>query len=137
MSKRAMLEGPSRLTQALQHLRTKPSLELSPTVRGLRIKYAFRNDHFGARYFVRESLPRIRYANPKLDVKIERLKKTIEDQWEPELEVIFSTGPKKMINPQGKQSSEILEELMSIAGGPQWLEWKAEHAKERKKRTAS
>ena len=41
--------GPSKLSQALAQLNAQPKLTLN-ALKSLRISYAFRNDHFGARY---------------------------------------------------------------------------------------
>ena len=41
------------------------------------------------RHFVKEELRRIRYANPQLNVAVNMPKKTIQDDWKPELVVEF------------------------------------------------
>ena len=99
--------GPSKLSQALAQLNAQPKLTLN-AIRSLRLSYAFRNDHFGARYgvanmervrndqcsfyrhFAKDFLPRIRYANPMLDIRVEKPKKTPQEAWRPAMEVEFS-----------------------------------------------
>ena len=99
--------GPSKLSQALAQLNTQPKLTLNAT-RSLRLSYAFRNDHFGARYgvanlerilngqrsfyrhFAKDYLPRIRYANPALNIQVEKARKTPQEAWRPAMEVEFS-----------------------------------------------
>jgi len=88
--------------------------------------YAQRNDHFGARHFVKEDLPRIRYANPTIDIKVNKLPKVPGESWEPKMELKLRGGQTKTINLDGKWSTSIFEELMSIAGGEHWQEWKKE-----------
>lgn len=39
------------------------------------------------RHFVKEDLPRIRYANPDLNIKVTKLRKTPEERWDPEMQV--------------------------------------------------
>ena len=92
---------PSRLSEILAHLKKDPKPQLR-NIKGLKITYAYRNDHWGARcvhlraftghvlnicprHFVKDELPRIQYANPKLDIVVNKLPKTKEDDWKPEL----------------------------------------------------
>lgn len=42
-------------------------------------------------HFLKEELPRIRWANPTLDIEVEKVPKTIKEAWKPELELRFST----------------------------------------------
>lgn len=98
--------GPVRLAKLLSHLNASPKLSLSG-LKKLKLSYAFGNDHFGARsvltfsiritnfqypphsHFVRENLPKIRFDNPNLDIEVERMKKTAEERWRPEMELEF------------------------------------------------
>ena len=41
------------------------------------------------RHFVKEELPRIRWANPLLDVAVHKVPKTREDTWAPQATVEF------------------------------------------------
>ena len=45
---KAAVQGPSKLSKILQHLNAKPKLNLTG-VKSLKLSYAFRNDHFGAK----------------------------------------------------------------------------------------
>ena len=47
--------GPSRLSQILQKLKAEPKPVLAPSLRSLKLTYAKRNDHFGARCVRRSS----------------------------------------------------------------------------------
>lgn len=40
-------------------------------------------------HFVRETLPKIRFDNPNLEIEVERVKKTKEERWRPEMELEF------------------------------------------------
>ncbi|KAJ4485348.1 hypothetical protein J3R30DRAFT_3438960 [Lentinula aciculospora] len=115
--------GPSRLSKVLDILKSEPKLSLSG-VRSLRLSYAYKNDHFGARHFVKEELPRIRYANPNLKVEVEKVPKAKEEHWKPEMELQLDNGSIKTINMHDKWSTTILQELLDISGGEPWRKWK-------------
>ncbi|TFK71728.1 hypothetical protein BDN72DRAFT_837307 [Pluteus cervinus] len=125
MSRKQALQGPSRLSKILTHLEASPRLAL-PQLKALRVSLAFQNDHFGARHFVKEQLPRIRWANPTLDIQVERALKTEKQQWKPEMELVFTNGQQKTIDIHEKWSTTIVKELMEVAGGDPWKKWKAE-----------
>ena len=40
-------------------------------------------------HFVRQNLPKIRFDNPNLEIEVERVKKTKEERWRPEMELEF------------------------------------------------
>lgn len=42
------------------------------------------------RHFLKEELPRIRYANPTIDIHVEKVNKTKEEKWKSEIELEFS-----------------------------------------------
>ena len=42
------------------------------------------------RHFVKEDLPRIRYANPAIDIEVTKMLKSKEDTWKPEMLVELS-----------------------------------------------
>lgn len=92
-------------------------------------------------------MPRIQYTNPNIKIKVNRLKKTKEENWDPELElhfrashnwlqlVIFDSiihvhvrlsgdGKEQKLSLADKRSSDIFVELMNLAGGIQWDRWK-------------
>lgn len=39
------------------------------------------------RHFVKNDLPRIRYANPRLEIEVDKIPKTKEESWKPEMTV--------------------------------------------------
>ena len=41
----------------------------------------------GCRHFVKNDLPRIRFLNPKVNIEVDKPRKTREETWKPELEV--------------------------------------------------
>ncbi|KAJ3811777.1 hypothetical protein F5876DRAFT_64519 [Lentinula aff. lateritia] len=118
-----VLVGPSHLSKVLVLLKSEPKLSLFG-VRSLKLSYAFRNDHFGARHFVKEELPRIKYANPNLKIEVDRVLKTKEEHWRPEMELQLDNGSIKTINMHDKWSTTILQELLDISGGDPWTKWK-------------
>ena len=44
-------------------------------------------------HFLKEDLPRIRYANPKIDIRVNKLVKTKDETWQPELVLEFCSSP--------------------------------------------
>ncbi|TFK28348.1 hypothetical protein FA15DRAFT_665310 [Coprinopsis marcescibilis] len=123
--KSAAAQAPSKLSKILTHLNASPRLQLEG-VKSLRMSYAFRNDHFGARHFAKEQLPRIRWANPSLDIQVEKAKKLVTEEWSPELEIEFTNGTQKTLSLSDKWSTTIVAELMELAGGAPWKLHKAE-----------
>ncbi|TEB18983.1 hypothetical protein FA13DRAFT_1698251 [Coprinellus micaceus] len=121
---KAAAQGPSKLSKILQHLKAKPQLNLTG-VKSLKLSYAFRNDHFGARHFAKEDLPRLRWANPSIDIQVERIPKTVEQEWRPELAIQFENGKSTTLNLENKFSKTILRAVMDAAGGKAWEEHKA------------
>jgi len=99
-------------------------------------------------HFLKEDLPRIRYANPKLDIQVNKLVKSKDETWSPELVLEFGSslfptdscvsvlifsfhladGRKQNFNLHNKWSSAIFQELMDTAGGNSWTRWKTERA---------
>ncbi|KAH9045816.1 hypothetical protein EDB84DRAFT_1413807 [Lactarius hengduanensis] len=119
------LPGPSRLSKILQNLNRAPRPTLAG-VKSITLTLAQRNDHFGARHFLKEEMPRIRYANPKIDIQVNKLPKAKEEAWKPELVLEFSDGRKQDFDIHNKWSSRIFEEIMESAGGNSWTRWKTE-----------
>ncbi|KAJ7219974.1 hypothetical protein GGX14DRAFT_584885 [Mycena pura] len=117
--------GPSALSRLVAHLKAPPKLSL-PHIRSLRLTLAARNDHFGARYFLKEQLPRIRYANPDLEIHVRKMAKRPKDEWRPELQLSFHDGKTQSMNLHAKWSSTIVRELMDTAGSLAWARWKTE-----------
>ncbi|KAJ7236007.1 hypothetical protein C8J57DRAFT_1144845 [Mycena rebaudengoi] len=122
--------GPSALSQIVAHLRAPPRLAL-PNIAELRLTLAARNDHFGARHFLKEQLPCIRFANPQLKIHVEKRNKTPKDEWRPELELQFRDGTAHTLSLHAKWSTAILTELMDTARSPTWERWRAEAARTR------
>ncbi|KAH9036604.1 hypothetical protein EDB85DRAFT_2288145 [Lactarius pseudohatsudake] len=139
------LPGPSRLSKILQNLNRAPRPTLTG-VKSITLTLAQRNDHFGARHFLKEEMPRIRYANPKIDIQVNKLPKAKEEAWKPELVLEFCSssfttlcllypksynsnvadGRKQDFDIHNKWSSRIFEEIMESAGGNSWTRWKTE-----------
>jgi hypothetical protein len=44
-------------------------------------------------HFLKEDLPKIRYANPKIDIQVNKLVKIKEETWQPELVLDFCSSP--------------------------------------------
>ncbi|KAI1790489.1 hypothetical protein LXA43DRAFT_1095438 [Ganoderma leucocontextum] len=121
------IPGPSRLSRILAHLTQEPRPFL-PNLKSLKLTYAYRNDHFGARHFVKEDLPRIQYANPAADIRVNKLPRTKLDTWKPEIVVETKNGTTHKLDVEGKWSSAIYTELMDLTAGSWWQKWKQQQA---------
>lgn len=122
---------PSHLFKVLQNLNTGPRLALDRNLRAIRLRMV-KDEHVGARHFVKEELPRIRWTNPALDIQVVKVgARTRERQGEqqdevmkevvrPTMEVEYENGTIKTIDMSNKWSTTITKELMDIAGGDAW-----------------
>ncbi|EIN13276.1 hypothetical protein PUNSTDRAFT_128963 [Punctularia strigosozonata HHB-11173 SS5] len=119
------LSGPTQLSKVLAFLTRDPKPTLN-AVSSLRLTYAARNNHWGARHFVKEDLPRIRYANPNVDIAVNKVQAGLEDVVRPELVIERRNGTKETISMDSKHSTKIFEELMNKAGGANWERWCAD-----------
>ncbi|KIM51256.1 hypothetical protein SCLCIDRAFT_1224696 [Scleroderma citrinum Foug A] len=117
---------PSNLSKVVQQLTTGPRLTLNG-LRRISLNLAVRNGHAGARHFVKEQLPRIRWANPLLDIHMINTPKKGEDELpvHPELLVEHENGVSKTIDMSKKWSTAIVKELMDLAGGDPWKSYKS------------
>ncbi|KAG9310381.1 hypothetical protein JVU11DRAFT_9516 [Chiua virens] len=115
---------PSHLSRVLEHLNAGPRLALTG-LRRISLTYAAKNDHMGARHFVKEKLPRIRWANPLLEIAVHRVPKTREETWAPHATVEFEDGKTSTIDLSNKWSTTIAKELMDLAGGDPWKAYKS------------
>jgi len=79
----------------------------------------------GARHFVKEELPRIRWANPLLDIAVQKVPKTRDDTWPPQATIEFQDGTTSTIDMSNKWSTTIAKELMDLAGGEPWKTYKS------------
>jgi len=59
---------------------------------------------FEYRHFLKEDLPRIRFANPNLDIQVQQAKKTEQEKWRPEIELELGASS---INNLSKFPSDI------------------------------
>ncbi|KAG9003756.1 hypothetical protein FRB90_011130 [Tulasnella sp. 427] len=107
---------PTSLAKALAHLTKQPQPKVSPKLRSLSLTFAKRNAHYGARYFAKEELPRVSYANPNLKVSVERKEHLLDSPWAPKLRAEFADGTKATIDMTKKRSTAILEELLNLGG---------------------
>ncbi|PIL30775.1 hypothetical protein GSI_06943 [Ganoderma sinense ZZ0214-1] len=121
------IPGPSRLSRVLAHLTQEPRPFL-PNLKSLKLTYAYRNDHFGARHFVKEDLPRIQYANPAVNIQVNKLDRTKIDSWKPEMIVETKNGVTHKVNMEGKWSTAIYNELMELTAGSWWQKWKQQES---------
>ena len=115
------LPGPSRLSQALLRLKAAPRLELSG-LKKLRVTFGAKEMNPGTRHFLKEELPRIRYANPALEIEVDQQKDAMP---QPSLTVEQGDGSTAVIAMEKKWSSVIVKELMDLAGGDAWQQHKA------------
>ncbi|OCB89219.1 hypothetical protein A7U60_g3585 [Sanghuangporus baumii] len=117
--------GPSRLSQVLKNLNRHPKPVL-PSLKTLKLTLAARNDHFGARHFIKEDLPRIQYTNPGMQIQIDKIPRSVGDTWRAEMLLEFKNGSRTTMDVSDKWSTSIFEELMARAGGDRWQAYVAE-----------
>ncbi|EIW86243.1 hypothetical protein CONPUDRAFT_114374 [Coniophora puteana RWD-64-598 SS2] len=115
------LPGPSRLSQTLLRLKAAPRLELLGLKR-LRVSFGAKEANPGTRHFLKEELPRIRFANPALEIEVDQHK---DARPQPSLTVEQENGSTTVIAMEKKWSSVIVKELMDLAGGDAWAQHKA------------
>ncbi|VDC07023.1 unnamed protein product [Peniophora sp. CBMAI 1063] len=124
---RTELPGPSHLTRVLQNLRREPRPAL-PRLRALRLTLAARNDHFAARHFVKEELPRIRYANPRLEITVEKKEKKEGEAWPATIELAYADGATETHALTESWSTDILTRVLDAGAGDGWKRWKETRA---------
>ncbi|KAI6022141.1 hypothetical protein BKA83DRAFT_4275522 [Pisolithus microcarpus] len=125
---------PSHLFKVLQNLNTGPRLVLDRNLRAIRLRMV-KDEHVGARHFVKEELPRIRWTNPALDIQVvkagaakaqtrerqgEQQDQVMREVVRPTMEVEYENGTIKTIDISNKWSTTITKELMDVAGGDTW-----------------
>lgn len=98
------------------------------------------------RYFVKEELPRIRYANPSLNIVVNKSgdpkaegKPTmtlefgtcilVENKYRSDTTLVANSPP-KTFSLNNKWSTAILTDLMSTAGSPLWDQWVEQRKKQ-------
>ncbi|KAJ3574990.1 hypothetical protein NP233_g1394 [Leucocoprinus birnbaumii] len=114
--------GYSRLSRVLDHLNQEPKLHL-PKVTHLKVRWNAKKLERGSKRFVRDALPRIRYANPALDIEVDK-------QWtgdvEPQIQFRFTNGEVKTISMKEHEDkpSALLTQVMDFAGGDPWAQYK-------------
>jgi small subunit ribosomal protein S25 len=79
----------------------------------------------GARHFIKEELPRIRWANPLLDIAVKSVPKTRDETWPAQAVLEFQDGTTSTLNMSNKWSTTIAKELMDLAGGDPWKAYKS------------
>lgn len=102
-----------KLAKTLEWLNKEPKPVLEK-IGSLELTYAYKNDHFGARHFAKEELPRIAYNNPSIHIRVDRRLKKPEEDWKPIMKVVLSNGNTKELDMQKKSSFHILEELLAV-----------------------
>ncbi|KAI0079072.1 hypothetical protein K474DRAFT_1618178 [Panus rudis PR-1116 ss-1] len=115
--------GPSRLSRILQNLTRQPK-PIITNLKALKLTLAAKNDHWGARHFVKEELPRIRYANPGAEIEVNKVPKSPSDGWKPEMVVEFRDGKSTTLSLEQKHSATIFTELMDLFNTPTWQRWR-------------
>ncbi|KXN86145.1 hypothetical protein AN958_10449 [Leucoagaricus sp. SymC.cos] len=125
-SKAVSQGGPSKLSLFLAHLNQEPKLQLH-NVTSLEIRWNAKNNGFGARHFVKDALPRIRWANPSLDIQAD---KVWTERVKQRIELIFASGQTRTIEMDERRSTDIIKEVMDLAGGEPWRAYKKRREEE-------
>ncbi|KAI1300969.1 hypothetical protein EDD11_005911 [Mortierella claussenii] len=101
----------SKIHTIVNDLRTGlGAVKLRPDVKKVTLMFSRRSDNAGARYFLRENMPRIQYNNPAIAFEI---KKVQEPGVSPELTIEFANSETKKISCSRIQSSEICKQFLT------------------------
>ncbi|KAL9715661.1 hypothetical protein Ac2012v2_000104 [Leucoagaricus gongylophorus] len=111
--------GPSKLSKILHHLNQQPRLQLKK-VANFKVLWRAQKCSSDIRRFVRDTLPRIRYANPTMPIEADRVWKKETDS---NIQLVLESGKTSTIKMDGLSSSAILKQLMLAAGGDNWVEY--------------
>ncbi|KAH8834964.1 hypothetical protein DL96DRAFT_16736 [Flagelloscypha sp. PMI_526] len=118
--------GPSRLKQTLEKLVSAPNLRMAE-ITTLKFRLAMRHNT-GARHFANETLPRIQWFNPRLDIEFSKAidpttKKPIENATST-MELAWKNGKVVTLDLHNKSHRGIIEELMDLTGSNEWRVFK-------------
>ncbi|KAF9446773.1 hypothetical protein P691DRAFT_653951, partial [Macrolepiota fuliginosa MF-IS2] len=127
-STKALKQGPTQLSQVLNRLNQQPKLQLQ-AVTNVKVRWSAKNNSYGARYFVKDALPRIRWANPSLEIEVDKVWQA-EGTVKQNIELTFSSGNTRTIEMDNKWSTAIIREIMEAAGGDPWREYKKQRTAE-------
>ncbi|KAG0050685.1 hypothetical protein BGZ83_004515 [Gryganskiella cystojenkinii] len=101
----------SKLTTVVSDLRHGlGAIKLRPDVKKVTLTFSRRSDNAGARYFLRENMPRIQYNNPLIQFEVNKVQ---QPGVAPELTVEFSNNDIKKISCSRIQSSEICKQFLT------------------------
>ncbi|KAI8357480.1 hypothetical protein B0O80DRAFT_289167 [Mortierella sp. GBAus27b] len=90
------------------------AVRLRPDVKKITLTFSRKSDNAGARYFLRENMPRIQYNNPAIKFEVNKVQ---EPGISPELTIEFANSEVKKIPCSRIQSSEICKQVLSATGG--------------------
>ncbi|KAG0251210.1 hypothetical protein BG011_007786 [Mortierella polycephala] len=101
----------SRIQTVVSDLRNGlGAVKLRPDVKKVTLMFSRKSDNAGARYFLRENMPRIQYNNPAIEFEVKKVK---EPGVSPELTVEFANNDIKKIPCSRIQSSDICKQFLS------------------------
>ncbi|KAI8596603.1 hypothetical protein EDD21DRAFT_419507 [Dissophora ornata] len=87
------------------------AIRLRSDVKKVSLTFSRKSDNAGARYFLRENMPRIQYNNPSILFEVKKVK---EAGVAPELTVEFANNDIKTIPCSRIQSSEICKQFLTV-----------------------
>ncbi|CAO3633810.1 unnamed protein product [Mucor hiemalis] len=101
--------------EILKHLTSGPgAAKLSSNVSKIALTFASKgkNESAGARHFLQENLPRIRYNNPNVEYEVN---KVLDTSIKPTIAVHFANGGSKVIEIPRVQSNVIVDKVFAAA----------------------
>ncbi|KAG0237841.1 hypothetical protein BGW42_008462 [Actinomortierella wolfii] len=87
------------------------AVRLRSDVKKISLAFSRKADNAGARYFLKENMPRLQYNNPQIQFEVTKVKDTMIP---PEVTVEFASNTTQKISCSKIQSSEICKKLLSI-----------------------
>ncbi|KAG0304325.1 hypothetical protein BGZ98_005655 [Dissophora globulifera] len=86
------------------------AVRLGSNVKKVSLTFSKKSDNAGARYFLRENMPRIQYNNPAIQFEINKVQ---ESTVAPQLTIEFANSEVKTISCSRIQSSEICKQFLA------------------------
>ncbi|KAF9137213.1 hypothetical protein BG015_002801 [Linnemannia schmuckeri] len=100
----------SRIATVVNDLRNGlGAIKLRSDVKKVTLVFSGKSDNAGARYFVRENMPRLQYNNPAIKFDVQKVK---EAGVSPELTIEFANNDIKKISCSRIQSAEICKQFL-------------------------
>ncbi|KAJ1967541.1 hypothetical protein IWQ62_001790 [Dispira parvispora] len=101
----------NKVQALIKHLTTGAgAIQLPSQVTKITLTYQFGSRVYGLRHFLKSTLPRIQYNNPKVQVDLDRSKEPTP----PQLTVEFANATQKVVDVKGMHSDKIYQRFVDV-----------------------